>query len=460
MTNQPSSTTIDNKLQRISLIYNLPTVLTDKSIIVNSTATLDTFQSIITPKYAINNYPNNPNRLLDESQEEHVDQSLDKISNNPVVLGHCIIDNAGIPLNNLSKIPSYQWGFKHEDESTPDLPTKPKGTSTKMSNFKSNSISSLPGNVTTVNSTGLNATMIRLPISNTTINSYDKQNSSLLTTSGVEQGGQLRSLMNGLPYFDYKSIEKQIRSMNLHKKVNFKASNTNTSWFSDSLNKTIDDVEYLHGAVILNQFTNNKRIIRNYQWVHYWDNVLHGKSIDDDLNGDVITLKHFNELVIQRKETFKKLMEEKNALLNELAVMVKSSGVVNYDNMDEKIKLIKDKLITFPDVEEELDIIEFNKESARIQNQPTALDHSTRFGRNKEFNESCQIIYEKEYGVEDNELMDLQVQLHGSIKAKQIQSNTLTKKKHIKSKIVKLKRIPNPNALGFSNIRNRKPSYL
>lgn len=438
-----------DKLNRISQIYNLPAALSDDSIIINSATTLDNYSSNIIPKHAINF---NPNNIIDDSHDDHL-ENLDLLSNNTITLGHSIINNGGIPINNLSKIPSYQWGFKHDDGSTVNSDISNSG----IGNFNGNSISSLPGNVTTVNSTGLNSRMIRLPIINKHINKFDKHN-ELITKNNKLQGGKVRSLMNGLPYYDYQLIEHQIRSMNLYKKVSFKASNTNTSWFSDSLNKTIDDVEYLHGEVILNQFINNKRVLRNYQWIHYWDKILHRSSLNYDLqNVKTLTLKKFLHLLQLRREKFEKLNLEKAQLLK------------SADPNDDKII---DQLLKFPDTEEEIDIFDLDSEemdlpssstsssSTSSSTPPHSSSSSLRFGRNPDYNSSHQLIYEKEYSIDDPELEKIHIKLYNILKAKQMLTDARATNGIIHSKIVKFKRSPNPNALGFSNIKSRKPSYL
>lgn len=440
---------IQDKLNRISQIYNLPAALSDDSIIINSATTLDNYSSNILPKHAINF---NPNNIIDDSHDDHL-ENLDLLSNNTITLGHSIINNGGIPINNLSKIPSYQWGFKHDDGSTVNSDISNSG----IGNFNGNSISSLPGNVTTVNSTGLNSRMIRLPIINKHINKFDKHN-ELITKNNKLQGGKVRSLMNGLPYYDYQLIEHQIRSMNLYKKVSFKASNTNTSWFSDSLNKTIDDVEYLHGEVILNQFINNKRVLRNYQWIHYWDKILHRSSLNYDLqNVKTLTLKKFLHLLQLRREKFEKLNLEKAQLLK------------SADPNDDKII---DQLLKFPDTEEEIDIFDLDSEemdspssstsssSTSSSTPPHSSSSSLRFGRNPDYNSSHQLIYEKEYSIDDPELEKIHIKLYNILKAKQMLTDARATNGIIHSKIVKFKRSPNPNALGFSNIKSRKPSYL
>lgn len=440
---------IQDKLNRISQIYNLPAALSDDSIIINSATTLDNYSSNIIPKHAINF---NPNNIIDDSHDDHL-ENLDLLSNNTITLGHSIINNGGIPINNLSKIPSYQWGFKHDDGSTVNSDISNSG----IGNFNGNSISSLPGNVTTVNSTGLNSRMIRLPIINKHINKFDKHN-ELITKNNKLQGGKVRSLMNGLPYYDYQLIEHQIRSMNLYKKVSFKASNTNTSWFSDSLNKTIDDVEYLHGQVILNQFINNKRVLRNYQWIHYWDKILHRSSLNYDLqNVKTLTLKKFLHLLQLRREKFEKLNLEKAQLLK------------SADPNDDKII---DQLLKFPDTEEEIDIFDLDSEemdspssstsssSTSSSTPPYSSSSSLRFGRNPDYNSSHQLIYEKEYSIDDPELEKIHIKLYNILKAKQMLTDARATNGIIHSKIVKFKRSPNPNALGFSNIKSRKPSYL
>jgi hypothetical protein len=537
---------LNKKLNRLAHIYNLPTILNEDVIVANSSTNLDAYKSLILPAHVINNNNNtninltplgvenydinheesNPDLLnLNNIENINTDSNFSsKNSNRTVIIGHCIIRNGGIPINNLSKIPSYQWGFKHEDDTLQPQNNLNNNLTNNISNNLSNnteipsglgplqgsSISTIAGNLTTANSTGLNSRMIRLPIKNansSNVNIYDLNNCMNLKNN-IKQGGDARSLMNGLPYYYHHKVEQQIRNLNLTKKLNFKASNTNTSWFSESTNETIDDVEYLHGEVILNQFVNNKRVIRNYGWLLYWDkNINHINLIDNqneneiNLNSNFMTFRKFKELINLRKKKFNELQTEKTMLkqqlanLNLLKEQKRNQYRLNNGNLPANIDdivndqrpplayeiygsdLIKDednlikRLKALPEYEEELELIEEplhdnkNESGVNIENLENFESNSNivqtiRFSSNPEYNETQEIVIEKELPINDPLLINYQNALYGAQKSQKLQLDARNKNGIIKSKIVKLKRTPNPNSLGFSNIRSRKPSFL
>lgn len=437
--------------------------------------------------------------LADGSASTNVSNS--KLRNPTVLVGHGIGHNGGVPINNLSKIPSYQWGFKHEDLSSSN---SSKYILNALGSRDSCSISSLAGNMPNINSSGLNSRMVRLPIKNDTssnVNYYDSHN-GLKVLGDTIQGGTERSLMNGLPYYNIEMAEQLIRKLNLNKKLGFKASNTNTSWFSDSMNETIDDIEYLHGEVILNQFVNNKRVIRNYQWLLYWNDKLGNKKLIDSLrnqNENVMSYTTYERLKNLRNKKFRKLQQKRSMIRQDMVKLdtakedkrneyrVKFGAVP--DNLDflvngEKSKIAKeiygeellrqeDELIekenAIPEYEEELEISPSELEEAELEEKKEAAEGaaaaskmipSSRFGGDSEFNKEQEIVLEKEFAVDDPKLLAIQNKLYGVHKSMRLQNEAKSKNGIITSKVVKIKRKPNPNALGFSNIRSCKPSFL
>lgn len=422
-----------------------------------------------------------------------------KLRNPTVLIGHGIGHNGGVPINNLSKIPSYQWGFKHEDNSSS------KYILNSLGSRDSCSISSLAGNMPNINSSGLNSRMVRLPIKNddcSNVNDYDSHN-GLELPNHIIQGGEERSLMNGLPYYNIKRVEQLIRKLNLSKKLGFKASNTNTSWFSDTMNETIDDIEYLHGEVILNQFVNNKRVIRNYQWLLYWNEKLGGKKLIDSVEGKnlkVTSYTTYEKLKILRNKKFRELQQKRSLIRQDMVKLdtAKEEKRNEYrmkfgaipDNLDslvngEKSKVAveiygeelldqEDELIrkenAIPEYEEELEVslseLEEDEKQEAAANSEDKDTHSSRllpssrFGGDPEFNKEQEIVLEKEFAIDDPSLINIQNKLYGIHKSMRLQNEAKNKNGIITSKIVKIKRTPNPNALGFSNIRGCKPSFM
>lgn len=448
-----------------------------------------------------NNTTTTNNNQINTSTNSNTNSNSSKLKNSIVLIGHGISNNGGIPINNLSKIPSYQWGFKHEDDNQ---------LLNSLTTNESSSISSLAGNMPNINSAGLNSRMVRLPIktnfNNSNIDNYDLKNYLKINNSLI-QGGMERSLMNGLPYYDIKMAENLIRKLNLEKKNGFKASNTNTSWFSDTLNETIDDIEYLHGEVILNQFVNNKRVIRNYDWYLYWNEKIGNKKLIDLIksknNNDIMTFKTYEKLMKFRNKKFRNLQkvrslirqdmvkldtkkEEKRneyrekfgSLPNNLDSLINGENskiaidIYGEDLLNQENELIK-KENEIPEYEEELDTslndlkndsedendTNDNNEKYKDININSSIT-SYRFGGNLEFNKEQEVVIEKEFQINDPELIKIQNKLYGSNKSLRLQNDAKSKSGIITSKVVKIKRSPNPNALGFSNIRSRKPSFM
>lgn len=496
--------------------------------------------------------------------------------NGIIIIGHGITKNGGIPLNNISKIPSYQWGFKH-DEDSHHINVNNNSSNNHSDNVKNNqlinhesiyesdihkskyilsnlnlnndvsSISSLPGTSPNHRSMALNSRLVRLPLKNddlSNINSYDLNNT--LKINDIDQGGLNRSLMNGLPYYNKKFIDLIVQKLNIEKKINWKTFNTNTSWFSNYLNETIDDIEYLHGEVILNKFLNNKRIIRNFQWLNYWNYTIGGSNLkkillENNSNSDsdthLLNFQQFEISVKLRNKKFKdcqtkaksiivelqKIKIEKDnkkkqyysqfgnlpsKLMDDLALIDIADIADNGDNGDngdtndtnkynketiefygsellEKEQSLKKEFLELPKYEEEIevDMDEINNEilqsdkntDTNSDNNSDNNDNSTiekdddlipRFNNNEELIKKNEFVINKEFSVTDPNLVNIQNTIYGLSKSTKLTNDLnminskFKTKKIITSKIVKIKRRPNPNALGFSNIRNHKPSYL
>lgn len=511
---------VSRKLHRISQLYQIQPSLHGESAVIHSFSDLSSYKSLILPSSQ-----SVTTSAYDDGKIEEVDFKNNNPKNPTIIIGHCLVNNGGIPINNLSKIPSYQWGFKHEDELQSDLSAEINENQSSLGSFNGTSVSSLARNVTSNTSMGLNSRMVRLPIKNSNsenVNLFDISNYKPI--NGIIQGGECRSLMNGLPYYNLKDVEKIIRDLNLTKKLNFKASNTNTSWFSDTLNSTIDEIEYLHGEVILNQFINNKRLIRNYQWLIYLTNIKTTSILNDQNNANInnnevkkfYTMKDFKKWLRLKTLKFNELQKEKNQLLAQLEQIKLSKqtkrsdyklkfsklpqnlsddeiAIYDYnenystqsngkDNLNLAIQVygeelinrereLKKKLLKIPEFLEEVDIADLTddhddendsrKNSENNNNIPASeVPKFTRFNSNKSYNENHEYIIEREIPIDDPKLMDLQTKLYGHQRAQKLQNEVYSRNGLIKSKVVKFRRTPNPNGLGFSNIRNRKPSYL
>lgn len=539
---QESADTLNRKLKRITQLYRLANTATDvNAVVIDAVTSKTTYQSLILPTHGIvtgTSYVNEPinynydNLSLDDYPTNaglgvNSNSNLNSNSNSgeqraTIIIGHRIAHNGGIPCTNLSKIPSYQWGFKHEDETDDkdDSSSHHKHSvqvSTTHGNFNSNtilngldtlqgsSISSLAGNVTTNNSGGLNSRMIRLPIRNesgSNVNAYDMNN--CLEVNNVIQGGRERSLLNGLPYYNKQVVERLIRSLNIAKKHGFKASNTSTSWFKTSSNETVDDIEYLHGEVIHNQFVNNKRMVRNYQWLLYWDEKINTEqrklnSMLESVEG-IMTMKQFAKFVEVRKEKFAQVVQKKVLLKQEMEKLMASKEQRKREYaqqhgelpnlLDEDVekevfgiellqreKEIMDEMAILPDDVKEVDVTEEELAQAQVPESPqepergeekenslshgiTTLVERTRFGKNSEYNLTHELVIDKELNIDDPLLVQLQTVIHGEEKGLQIIKEAKSHPRYIKSKVVKVKKQPNPNSLGFSNIKSRKPLFM
>ncbi|QPG73249.1 hypothetical protein FOA43_000557 [Brettanomyces nanus] len=468
---------VEDKLKLVCKVYQLPAVLDPSKAVLDSTVSVENYQKSIFPS---NIYSD---EFMSERSSAHPQPAT-------MVVGQSIANNSGIPLNSINKLPSYQWSFKHEDDHKSHhyghSHHHHKGKNILNGLGTSESISLLGG--TFFNSTALNSRLIRLPVMNES-NRYKK-----------------RSILNGLPYYDKSIIDKQIRAMNIEK-VKLKLPVANASHFSASFNETVDDVEYLHGEVILNQFMNNKRIMRDYQWMLYYLNRFGGKNLTE--NGElkfgrnkivsVKTWKQFEKWTMKRQEKFKEMhkirmeiaekrhhrkeanmkrltdkarVKEIKRNLEEASVDfdVKSSGEFfsteesnNNGNADEqqveeytaeeKDEEEKDRTMEalLPEFEDEVTISD--EELEEVEELEDTHSEQVSFP-------DREIVIERELPVDDPELLKYQRILFGIPSSNQMELQIQNSNGVLQTKRVRVKRVPNPNALGYSNIRHRKPSYL
>ncbi|GMF07090.1 unnamed protein product [[Candida] boidinii] len=92
------------------------------------------------------------------------------------------------------------------------------------------------------------------------------------------------------------------------------------------------------------------------------------------------------------------------------------------------------------------------------EEEPT-LDKSHRFNTGPRRNTTREIIIDEEYPI-DNEYLNESVKtMRGIAGIQQMQQQAITTNNIINSRILRTKRVPNANALGYSNIRSKKPSY-
>ncbi|VEU21974.1 DEKNAAC102980 [Brettanomyces naardenensis] len=473
---------VQDKLNSVCKVYQLPAVLDTSRAMLESNAKLDNYRKSI--------FPNNiySDAFLSERSGPVTQQT-------PLVIGQSIANNSGVPLNPINKIPSYQWSFKHEDDhkSHHYSHSHHKGKNMLNGLGTSESISLLGGTV--MNSTALNSKLIRLPVRNES-NKFKE-----------------RSILNGLPYYDKNIIDKQIRVMNLEK-AKLKLPVANASYFTKSFNESVDDVEYLHGEVILNQFLNNKRVMRNYQWMLYYLNRLGGRSLEDcpDLkyaNNKVVsvkTIKQFQKWMVKKQEKFKELQKMRLKIAERRKRMRRRQGDGGADRLGEFFStegLNDDKderedeeeeeedaeeeagAVAVPPVgaeelkkerEDEEDDRALEAELPEFEDEVQLSDEEVEDNSDDENEPSSnadripppgnialpdrEIVIEKELSVDDPELIDLQRRLYGIPTSNKLEEQVRQSNGAIQTKRVRVRRVPNPNALGYSNIRHRKPSYL
>ncbi|KAG7843631.1 hypothetical protein KL941_004613 [Ogataea angusta] len=364
----------------------LPGALRDSSAVLQADCSLESYRSHMFTSSA--NLSDSPSSM-DFANQPHL------------VVGQNINNNLGIPLHSINKIPSYQWSSKNDDPE--HHPTKTKHILSGLG--AADSVSSLGAH--TMGASSLNSKLVRLPLLNE-------------TTDGTKW-----SLANGLPYYDKEYVDKQIRYLNQKKARTM----SNRSQFSAQMNETIDDVEYLHGTVILNQFLNNKRLVRNYQWLMYFADKQGGRKLSDKIGS-------YDNVKYKSVRNFQKSVERKMAR-----------------QQREEMERRKREMEGLPPIppqnnaESDEDEQDEEEEGPRFQ----TLDIPVNLTK--------ELIIEKELPIDDKELIDNQNRLYGIQNSYRMLEEARQTDGIIHSRVLRLRRKPNPNALGYSNIRCKKPPY-
>lgn len=343
--------------------------------------------------------------------------------------------------------------------------------------------------------------------------------------------------MNGLPLYNKGILETEIRCLNMDK-VEKKIPVTNVAYFSDTFNKTIDDTEYVHSQVITNKFMNNKRIMRNYQWMLYYNQMTGGKRLEENpalrygqnsivnvqtvedfrlqrekrkqqflkfrkIKAEIASRKRFREQNRQKRLAARRIKPKKEHGSNDAASnfgeffstagLMEEDAVKNKDGLanskhekeeqeilrplsaeeqqqekEEKEEEEKDKALEsqIPEFEDEISLDEDDVSSTtgddkNKQVMPTEeLKSEVRGISLPVADDSRELIIEKDFSSDDPELLAIQRKLYGIPAANHLEQQVSEFSEILRSKRVLIKRVPNPNAIGYCNIRRRKPAFL
>lgn len=512
-TAETSDEDINKALNRLCRAYEMPAVLDPAKAVTTSHTDVSKYRQLM--------FPNN---MYSDDIFEDRPRSLKQQP--PAIVGQTIMNNSGIPLNLISKMPSYQWNFRHEDDHKSyhyiHGHRHHKGKNI-LNGLGTESISSLAG--TSANSNALNSRMIRLPI----------QSNSASSDKTTEW-----SAMNGLPLYNKKILETEIRCLNMDK-VEKKIPITNVAYFSDTFNKTIDDTEYVHSQVITNKFMGNKRIMRNYQWMLYYNRMTGGKRLEENpalrygqnsivdvetvedfrlqrekrkqkflecrkLKAEIASRRRFREQSRQKRLAARRIRPKKEhdgnknsasnfgeffsteGLMEEDVAKSNDNEKKNNNKGEQDVQEIlrplsaeereqekkenededEDKALEsqIPEFEDEIRLDEDNI-SSTVDDKKKKLVLSVEKANNELrcvslpiSDDTRELIIEKEFSSDDPELLAIQRKLYGIPAANHLEQQVSEFGEILRSKRVLIKRVPNPNALGYCNIRRRKPKFL
>lgn len=154
-----------------------------------------------------------------------------------IAQGQGIRNNHGCQLASITKTPNYKT--EHE--------TLLSGGQMSLDNKKTMLGGGLEAPSGATNLASLNNKLVQLPLART-----------------LEVAG--RRTFNGLPFYSKAFVEKHLGTLDSSK---------------------LADLEYIHGATICNQFLNDKRVIREYQWRDYYKSRMGGKGLRSTLPPDL-----------------------------------------------------------------------------------------------------------------------------------------------------------------------------
>lgn len=353
---------------------------------------------------------------------------------NDLIVGNGIKNNGGVPLHNLTKAPSYGANFRHHLG--------------ERSQAHVDSIQTLPSGAA---GQFLNSLLVRIPIGK----------------EGSASAHLANSKLNGLPTFSLEALRARV----------------------GTLGPDTDDAELVHANVIANQFLNNKRRIRNYQWKRYFDYKAGGRDrlleTAKRVAKDACYASTFNRRMALTRErilnnnkakaTLASAIKARKAALNEKITMdIKARGAnPNSPNLAQHInamfKTDKDEILALEAQFKALGEMAFDSADLDAEDNPNAppvpqVDvWEYRFQKSStdpNVPSPLELIVEREFKIDDPLLHRHQVQLLGQQKAFQFQQSLKNANGTITSNIVRFKWHPNPNALGFGNIHSRKPAFM
>lgn len=416
------------------------------------------------------------NTYNDENLAERAERVTD---NQEMMTGQGIANNNGVLMNSLSRIPSYQWSFRHEDD---HHSTSHHGNN-HHSHHKRYILSGLGPYEGSVGSSApsvaaLHAKLMRMPIKSE-------------ATVGKE-----RSIMNGLPYYDKSIVDAEIRALNMEKPV--EKINHHESMISTNFNDGVDDLEYLHGEVVLNKFLANKRILRDYQWLLYYANRRGGKPLDkssdlrvvDSKTTSVSSLRQYQEFMRIRHDRLVEAQETRAKIAQRCAARATAKKIreeshdesdANLDFHDELGDFLSSEALNDHGKKSDEEAIEQREreeeaadkkleDSLPVFADEIVVEKSTHNLSTPELprfapmgpivNPDREIVIQRELPVDDRELIEYEQQVCGIVESNRLIEQAEQSHGIIRTKRITTKRVPNANALGYSNIRRRRPAFI
>ncbi|ODV93628.1 hypothetical protein PACTADRAFT_51404 [Pachysolen tannophilus NRRL Y-2460] len=269
----------------------------------------------------------------------------------------------------------------------------------------------------------------------------------------VNNGKQERSI-NGLPY--YSEAEAKFRLKELVKE-----------------NK-LYQLEYTHGAVIANQFSNNKRKIRNYQWGLYFNDRM-GNSKFNNMKAAIRRNINENAKIVEEEQTDGNVSAPQQ--FPSVVAPTATVGASTSSNQDVQAKLqeqLQEQIQRSIAQEEERSgkaVTGNNSNSSEKdreveEREKAKLERQNTLKRKQEENEISQDAKKRKRFIYTNQEYIEQLRKDSIVIQEEVVTPNIhyipsmqTNQPHEIIKLVKKRRRPNPNSIGHSNIRGVKPTY-
>ncbi|AOA65135.1 Hypothetical protein PP7435_CHR4-0337 [Komagataella phaffii CBS 7435] len=316
----------------------------------------------------------------------------------PMLLGQGIVGSHGIQIGCLTRLPVYSNSDSHHIHHR-----RTTAGSFVESHKIPNSISTSSSSVSSIGI--LNTKLMRLPIC------APGQNEFLIGSTAF----------NGLKFFPENYVKQKVEDITRKSREKTK----------DLERPTLPEVEYLHGTVIMNQLLNSKRILRDVQWKQYYNDRMGGHSLRE-----LVTLRNKKSRIISLRQF----------------------------EIEQKLDLItlkRNQNIALLPQEEDF----YNRYSQQNAEEPSTVPKFQSLKRTLTEAERRD-DFANNFVFEDEVDMDRQTLINYSNLRNSWNHNVVTlssinniRNEDYQTKIVKKRRCPNPNALGYSNIRGVKPPY-